>query len=107
MDTGEVVYQFHLASGGAQEDVEGILRPLRRLLQHSDVTKVMFDCQHAAALLFQQYGCVMKWVFDLQVCFRPCTSCLLSAVLCDHMCDFLMCLGGMWGRHARVWAGAV
>ena len=85
MDTGDVLYQFHLASGVAQDDIEGILRPLRRLLQCSDVTKVMFDCQHASALLLFQYGCTITPVLDLQVSCSPCNSCLLSAVLCDHM----------------------
>lgn len=74
MDT-DALYQFDVAPSVAQEDVEGMFWPLRPLLQHPDVPH-----------LEEQYGCIIKSVFDLQISCSPCNSCLLSAV-CVITCE--------------------
>ena len=94
MDTGHALYQFPMVSKRAQKQM---IQPLKKLLEHSGVTKVMSNCQPASALLLHQFGCTIAPIFDLQVSCSPCNSCLFSAVLCEYMCNFCLCTGGMWG----------
>ena len=48
------VYQFHLASSVTQDHLKGIARVLQTILQDPNVTKVTFDCRHAAAQIQHQ-----------------------------------------------------
>ena len=56
------VYQFHLASSVTQDHLKGIARVLQTILQDPNVTKVTFDCRHAAAL----YNTKITPICDLQ-----------------------------------------
>ncbi len=63
------VYQFYLGPSVTQNDLKGIARVLNIILQDPNITKIMFNCQHAAAMMYYKYSTKIKPICDLQVSY--------------------------------------
>ena len=63
------VYQVHLAPSVSQETLNGVARALQTILQDPNVTKVTFDCRHAAAQMYYQHNTKITPICDLQVSY--------------------------------------